>query len=93
MRDIPAIVVAAKSLPKDAMIEVQVLAHSNRPPATDDADDADGTDVTASPNQAATKNSKSEHLESKMKTALDGSSFSIVLARDGGEFRSCWGVN
>ncbi|KAF8607959.1 hypothetical protein BDV93DRAFT_467629 [Ceratobasidium sp. AG-I] len=80
MQDIPAVIVAAKSLPKDAMIEVQVLAHSNRPPATDETDSAD---VTVPLNEVVTKNSKSGHLESKIRAAVDGSSFSTVLARNG----------
>lgn len=83
VQDIPAIVVAAKSLPKDAMVEVQVLAHSNRQPTMDDDDEED--DVNTRSNQAATKSSKSDHLELKTRIACDGSSFSIVLVRNGGE--------
>jgi hypothetical protein len=84
MQDIPAIVVAAKSLPKDAMIEVQVLAHSNRHPTINDDED-EGAETLSG--QVETKSNKFEHLELKIRTACDGSSFSVVLARNGGESR------
>lgn len=65
------------------MIEVQVLAHSNRPPVTD-SDDED-KDTNATSNQVETKSSDSEHLKLKTRIGCDGSTFSIVLARNGGE--------
>ncbi|KAG8694073.1 hypothetical protein FRC08_008727 [Ceratobasidium sp. 394] len=80
VQDIPAIVVAAKTLPKGAMIEVQVLAHSNRQPDQDEADDSE----TLAPATARTTNTRSEDCTLSTRTSRDKSSFSLVLMRNQG---------
>jgi hypothetical protein len=82
VHDVSAIIVAAKSLPKDAMIEVQVLAHSNRHLDQDEGDDNEapvtvGTTMTSN---------RSEHYALNTRTAHDNSSFSTVLMHNEGEF-------
>ncbi|KAG9075561.1 hypothetical protein FS749_012764 [Ceratobasidium sp. UAMH 11750] len=80
VQDIPAIVVAAKTLPKGAMIEVQVLAHSNRQPDQDEVDDSE----TLAPATARTTSTRSEHCTVSTRTSRDKSSFSMVLMRNQG---------
>ncbi|QRV87372.1 diphthamide biosynthesis protein [Ceratobasidium sp. AG-Ba] len=75
MGDVPAITVAAKTLPKGAMIEVQVLAHSNR--------DSDGDDEVNKVNAKASS-IRSEYFGLNAKTARDKSTFSVVVARNQG---------
>ncbi|QRW01517.1 diphthamide biosynthesis protein [Ceratobasidium sp. AG-Ba] len=75
MRDVPAITVAAKTLPKGAMIEVQVLAHSNR--------DSDKNDEVKKVNTNASS-IRSEYFGLSAKTARDKSTFSVVVARNQG---------
>ncbi|KAG8711158.1 hypothetical protein FRC09_020746 [Ceratobasidium sp. 395] len=79
--DVPVIVVAVKSLPKGAMIEVQVLAHTNR--QLDQDEDEDGAEISVSANVETTSR-QSEHYTLNTRTARDKSSFSVVLIREQG---------
>ncbi|KAG8766615.1 hypothetical protein FRC12_006750 [Ceratobasidium sp. 428] len=81
MTDVPVIVVAVKSLPKGAMIEVQVLAHTNK--RLDQDEDEDGAETSVSANVETTSR-QSEHYALKTRTARDKSSFSVVLIREQG---------
>ncbi|KAG9075569.1 hypothetical protein FS749_012756 [Ceratobasidium sp. UAMH 11750] len=80
VQDVPAIVVAAKTLPRGAMIEVQVLAHSNRLPDQDEADDSE----TLASAAARTTSTRSEDCTLSTRISRDKSSFSMVLMRNQG---------
>ncbi|KAG8746860.1 hypothetical protein FRC10_003382 [Ceratobasidium sp. 414] len=79
-QDVPVIIVAAKTLPKGAMIEVQVLAHSNRQSGQDEDDDIE----TLTPTNARTAGSRSQYCTIITRTACDKSFFSIILVRNPG---------
>ncbi|KAG8713509.1 hypothetical protein FRC09_018646 [Ceratobasidium sp. 395] len=79
--DVPVIVIAVKSLPKGAMIEVQVLAHTNR--QLDQDEDEDGAETSISANVGTTSR-QYEHYALNTRMARDKSSFSVVLIREQG---------
>ncbi|CAE6478441.1 unnamed protein product, partial [Rhizoctonia solani] len=83
----PAVIVAAKSLPKNAMIEVQVLAHSNTSQPTDhDTDeDEDEDDNTGAELAQVTASSEIQlDYEHKIRTVRGTSSFGIAFANNAG---------
>jgi enamine deaminase RidA (YjgF/YER057c/UK114 family) len=82
VQDVPAIIVAAKSLPKAAMIEVQVLAYSNRQSDQDEDDD----DEAPAPVGINVTSNRSEHHASSTRKVHDNSSFSMILIRNTGKF-------
>ncbi|CEL59671.1 Diphthine--ammonia ligase OS=Schizosaccharomyces pombe (strain 972 / ATCC 24843) GN=mug71 PE=1 SV=1 [Rhizoctonia solani AG-1 IB] len=80
--EIPAIIVAAKSLPKGAMIEVQVLAHSNNAQPTESESDDDNPSLEKTP--VSTDNDFQLDYERKVRRIRDTSSFGLVLVNNGG---------
>ncbi|KAH7343671.1 hypothetical protein B0J17DRAFT_643380 [Rhizoctonia solani] len=78
---VPAVIVAAKSLPKGAMIEVQVLAHSNNPQSMDlDEDDNSNGELV----KVSTNNSTGVDYEHKIRRIGDMSSFAIAFTNNTG---------
>jgi diphthine-ammonia ligase len=82
--EIPAIIVAAKSLPKGAMIEVQVLAHSNNAQPTESESDDDNPSLEKTP--VSTDNDFQLDYECKVRRVRDTSSFGLVLVNNGGKY-------
>ncbi|CUA70082.1 hypothetical protein RSOLAG22IIIB_00428 [Rhizoctonia solani] len=81
---VPAVIVAAKSLPKNAMIEVQVLAHSNTSQPTDpDADEDEDDNTGAELPQVSTSSETQLDYEHKIRTVRT-SSFGIAFANNAG---------
>lgn len=83
MQDVPAIIIAAKSLPKNAMVEVQVLAHANRLAVVDNEDES------AVSNQVVTERSHLGHFTVRTRKINNRSSHSIVLGRNSGRVGHC----
>ncbi|KAG8734393.1 hypothetical protein FRC11_002335 [Ceratobasidium sp. 423] len=81
---IPAVIVAAKSLPKGAMIEVQVLAHSNnlRLMGLDDDDDDNGPDTKLA--QVATESIARLGYEHQIRRIGEMSSFGLAFVNNEG---------
>ncbi|KAJ1308776.1 hypothetical protein OPQ81_004466 [Rhizoctonia solani] len=79
---IPAVIVAAKSLPKGAMIEVQVLGHSNTPRPTDPDDSDDNSEAELA--QVSTDSSAQPDYEHKIRKIGDMSSFALMFANNVG---------
>ncbi|KDN51092.1 hypothetical protein RSAG8_00721, partial [Rhizoctonia solani AG-8 WAC10335] len=81
-QQIPGAIVAAKSLPKGAMIEVQVLAHSNIPQSTDPEDDDDGNPGAEMP-RVSTDSSARPNYEHNIRR-IGESSFLLAFVNNAG---------
>ncbi|CAE6464519.1 unnamed protein product [Rhizoctonia solani] len=80
--EVPAVIVAAKSLPKGAMIEVQVLAHSNNPQSTDTDEDDDNP--SAELTRISTDHNARADYEHSIRRIGGVSSFAIAFAKNAG---------
>ncbi|CAE6401204.1 unnamed protein product [Rhizoctonia solani] len=84
-KQIPAVIVAAKSLPKGAMIEVQVLAHSNTQPTDPDGDNSDDDDnFDTELHKISTDSETRPNYEHKIRTVRQISSFGIAFVNNAG---------
>ncbi|CAE6397011.1 unnamed protein product [Rhizoctonia solani] len=79
---IPAVIVAAKSLPRGAMIEVQVLAHSNSPRSADHESDDDSPNLERAP--VSNDSDARPDYECNIRRIGDASSFALVFANNEG---------